>query len=132
ARHCDGAEPVLDDIPDADASGELALRVNRDLVVLNDVVGGTSWMIGEDMTPVDDWVITQEIQQRDEEEKEETVTSTITDVEEDRDQDNREPVANDDEFGVRAGANVVLPVTLNDTDPDGDLLLASLQGDQPG
>src|SRR5699024_706520 len=73
-----------------------------------------------------------EIQQRDEEEKEETVTSTITDVEEDRDQDNRDPVANDDEFGVRAGANVVLPVTRNDTDPDGDLLLASLQGDQPG
>src|SRR5699024_245665 len=40
--------------------------------------------------------------------------------------------ANDDEFGVRPGNSVVLPVTRNDTDPDGDLITVSVERDQPG
>ncbi|GAA4531011.1 Ig-like domain-containing protein [Brachybacterium paraconglomeratum] len=131
-RLCEGAEPVSEVVPEATASAELVLRVNRDLVVLNDHIGGLSWMIRDDMTMVDDWVITQDIQQNDEEKEIETVTSTITDVEADRDQENRPPTANDDDYGVRPGANVVLPVTRNDTDPDGDVLLAELSGEQPG
>lgn len=131
-RLCSGAEPIIDDVPEGTSSSTLALRVNRDLVVLNDGTDGMSWMIGEDMTLVDDWVVTQEVQQDEEEEKTETVTSTITDVQEDRERENRAPVANDDEYGVRAGSNAVLPVTRNDTDPDGDVLLAALEGDQPG
>ncbi|MGP9746359.1 Ig-like domain-containing protein [Brachybacterium sp. AOP29-B2-41] len=131
-RLCEGAEPASGVVPEATASSELVLRVNRDLVVLNDHVEGFSWMIRDDMTMVDDWVITQDIQQNDKEKETETVTSTITDVEADRDQENRPPTANDDEYGVRAGANVVLPVTRNDSDPDGDVLLAELSGEQPG
>ena len=131
ARICDGAEPVLEAVPEADAGAELVLRENHDLVVLDDASGSASWTIQKDMALVDDWVITQDIQQDEKEVEEETVTTTITDVEEERDQENRPPVANDDEHGVRPGANVVLPVTRNDTDPDGDVLLADVKGAQP-
>src|SRR5699024_11354320 len=49
-----------------------------------------------------------------------------------RDEENRAPTANDDSFGVRPGKSVVLPVTRNDTDPDGDILTVSVEGEQPG
>src|SRR5699024_5620563 len=68
---------------------------------------------------------------RGEEEKKETLTITITNIAAERDEENRPPVANDDEFGVRPGKSVVLPVVRNDTDPDGDLLTVSVEGDQP-
>lgn len=132
ARICEGHEPVIEAVPEAGPGADLRLRVNRDLVVLNDTVAGLSWMIRDSLKIVDQWVIEQEIQQDEQEEKEkEVVTSTITDVQEDRDQENRPPVAEDDEFGVRPGMNVVLPVTRNDSDPDGDVLLADLEGKQP-
>ncbi|HIY23915.1 MAG TPA: tandem-95 repeat protein [Candidatus Brachybacterium merdigallinarum] len=133
-RLCPGQESeeaLAESIPEAQSGADLALRVNQELAVLNDTVSGLSWMIQDDMTLVDDWVIDQHIQEDDTEEVEETFTTTITNVDAERDQENRPPVANDDEFGVRAGQNVVLPVTRNDTDPDGDVLTASLVGEQP-
>src|SRR5699024_11735729 len=93
-RICAGAEPVLEAVPEADAGAELVLRENHDLVALDDASGSASWTIQKDMALVDDWVITQDIQQDEKEVEEETVTTTITDVEEERDQENRPPVAN--------------------------------------
>lgn len=132
-RACEGAEVASDHVPEADSAGDLTLRVNQDLVVLNDQAFGTSWMIAQDMEPVDDWVIEQEIQKQNTTEKEkETLTTTVSNTVPERDQENRDPVANDDEFGVRPGASVVLPVTRNDTDADGDVLTVSVDGEQPG
>lgn len=132
-RACAGAEAVAEPVPDADSSADLRLRVNHDLVVLNDQEFGLSWMISDDMQVVDDWQITQEIQTNSSKDKEkETLTTTITNIAAERDQENRPPTANDDEFGVRPGQAVVLPVTRNDTDPDGDLLTVKVQGEQPG
>src|SRR5699024_11723662 len=86
----------------------------------------------ESMQLVDDWVIAQEIQTSTSEEKEkETLTTTITNTAAERDEENRPPTANDDTFGVRPGKSVVLPVTKNDTDPDGDILPAEGRGTQP-
>jgi hypothetical protein len=132
-RVCEGdEEPVVDSVPEVSSGADLKLRVNHDLVVLNDQEFGLSWMIAADMQVVDDWQIQQNIQTSTTEEKEEeTLTTTIENIEAERDQENRPPVANDDEFGVRPGQSVVLPVTRNDTDPDGDLLTVALQGEQP-
>lgn len=131
-RAC-GEDVVSETIPEADANGDLVLRVNHDLVVLNDQKFGLSWMITEDMQIVDQWKIKQEIQTSDAEEKEEeTLTTTITNTAAAREEKNRPPVANDDQFGVRPGQSVVLPVTRNDTDPDGDILTVDVQGEQPG
>jgi hypothetical protein len=86
----------------------------------------------DSMQLVDDWVIDQEIQTDQSQEKEkETLTTTIENVAAEREEENRSPTANDDTFGVRPGQNVVLPVTRNDIDPDGDVLTVSVEGDQP-
>ena len=131
-RACDGEETVAETIPQADNAADLTLRVNRDLVVLNDQKFGLSWEIMDNMQVVDNWVITQDIQTSTSEEKEkETLTTTITNTAAERDEENRPPTANDDTFGVRPGKSVVLPVTKNDTDPDGDILTVEVQGDQP-
>lgn len=131
-RACEGTDPVIDVVPEANSAGDLVLRVNHDLVILNDQKFGLSWMITEQMQLVKDWNIQQNIQTSETQEREEeTLTSTITNIAAEREEKNRDPIANDDQFGVRAGQSVVLPVTRNDTDPDGDILTASVSGDQP-
>ena len=132
-RACEGQETVAESIPDAENSGDLTLRVNQDLVVLNDQKFGLSWEIMDSMQLVDNWVINQDIQTNTSQEKEkETLTTTITNIAAERDEENRPPTANEDTFGVRPGKSVVLPVTKNDTDPDGDILTVGVEGDQPG
>ncbi|UEJ82499.1 Ig-like domain-containing protein [Brachybacterium halotolerans subsp. kimchii] len=120
-----GGEVKADTIEDARDESDLALRVNGDLVVLNDQESGLSWMISQDMTLVDDWVVTQDIKKDDrKQEEKETKTSTVANLDYDRKEDNRDPVANPDEMGVRPGSSTVLDVLRNDTDPDGDVLTA--------
>jgi hypothetical protein len=131
-RACEGEEPDVDVIPDAEPGADLSLRQNRDLVVLNDQKFGLSWEIMDSMQLVDDWVIDQDLQTDESKEKEEeTLTTTIENVAAERDEENRPPTANDDTFGVRPGQNVVLPVTRNDVDPDGDVLTVDVEGEQP-
>lgn len=132
-RACEGSEPVAEAVPKADSEADLTFRVNQDLVVLNDQEFGLSWKIAENMEVVNDWSITQEIQTDKTKEKEkETLTTTISNTAAEREEKNRKPTANDDELGVRPGTSVVLPVTRNDTDPDGDILTVALEGSQPG
>ncbi|MGO1895039.1 MAG: Ig-like domain-containing protein, partial [Brachybacterium sp.] len=132
-RACEGEEPVKETIPHAKGEADLKLRVNRDLVVLNDQKFGLSWEIMDSMALVDDWLLTQEIQTNESKEKEkETLTTTITNIAAERDEENRPPTANNDDYGVRPGKSVVLPVTRNDTDPDGDILSVDVHGEQPG
>ena len=98
-----------------DAS-ELVFRTNRDVVVLNDIVNGTSWLVQEPgLTRVDDW---------------DSVDPNVADPQvADADDEstsqkkNTPPTAVEDEFGARPGSTVVLPVTLNDIDADGDVLV---------
>lgn len=129
---CGDQEAQAEAVPKASGGADLVLRRNRDLVVLNDQQTGMAWMISQDMQLVDEWSITQPIKTEQEQEtEEETVTSTIENIAQERDEENRPPVAHDDAFGVRAGQNVVLPVVRNDTDPDGDVLTVALKGEQP-
>lgn len=130
-RDCVGeADDLATDIEGLDSASVLRFRVNRDVVVLNDVVGGAAWMASESMQRVDNWnEITPPEGEAEEDEQttEETVETTLPE----RSEKNTPPIATDDEFGVRPGRTTLLPVLDNDSDPDGDVLVASVADDGP-
>ncbi len=124
-RDCPGdADDTVRDVPGVEPTSKLRFRVNRDVVVLNDVFGGAAWMASDSMQRVDNWQdITPPEGQGDDEDKttEETVQTTLPE----RTDQNTPPIAQDDQYGVRPGRTTVLPVLDNDTDADGDVLVAS-------
>jgi large repetitive protein len=131
-RDCsDDANDLATDIPDIDPTAELRFRQNRDVVVLNDVIGGAAWMASDSMQRVDNWEdITppEGESEEDEQTTEETVETTLPE----RTEVNTPPVAVDDDFGVRPGRTTILPVLDNDTDADGDVLTITLPNGDPG
>ncbi|MEV4736385.1 MULTISPECIES: Ig-like domain-containing protein [unclassified Microbacterium] len=130
-RECPGDSNDVDErIEGAEQSKSLTFRVNRDVIILNDAVGGAAWMANESLQRVDNWndLTPPEGETQDEEDTtEETVETTLPD----RKEENTPPVAEDDEFGVRPGATTLLPVLDNDNDPDGDVLVATIAEAQP-
>ncbi|WP_309066662.1 Ig-like domain-containing protein [Microbacterium sp.] len=130
-RDCSGESLDLrNDIPGAEESAAVTFRVNRDIIVLNDIIGGQAWLPTKSLQRVDDWsvLVPPEGETEDEEETtEETVETSLPE----RTEDNTPPTAEDDDLGVRPGGSTLLPVLDNDNDPDGDVLAASLVGDQP-
>jgi large repetitive protein len=130
-RECPGdANDVNERIEGAEQSKSLTFRVNRDVIILNDAVGGAAWMANESLQRVDNWndLTPPEGETQDEEDTtQETVETTLPD----RKEENTPPVAEDDSFGVRPGASTLLPVLDNDNDPDGDVLVAALAEAQP-
>ncbi|GAT74335.1 fibronectin type III domain protein [Microbacterium sp. HM58-2] len=130
-RECAGdANDVNEKIAGAEDSASLKFRVNRDVIILNDAVGGAAWMADDSLKRVDNWddIVPPEGESEDQEEStEETVETTLPE----RSDVNTPPIAEDDSFGVRPGASVILPVLDNDNDPDGDVLVAALAEAQP-
>jgi hypothetical protein len=127
-RDCPGTDHdedlVLEGIDDDTA---LVYRVNRDQIVLNDMVGGTLWMAADDFTKVDDWDLTiPENAEGDEAESEESTPEHVDQFVADRTEENRPPIAADDSVGVRPGRTTVLDVLGNDIDPDGDVMTVSV------
>ncbi|GAB3598350.1 Ig-like domain-containing protein [Microbacterium tumbae] len=124
------ANDLVEDIPDIKPTANLAFRVNRDVIVLNDVVGGAAWLATESLQQVDNWNdITPP--EGETEEEEDTTEETVETSLPERSEENTVPIAEDDEFGVRPGGTTYLPVLDNDTDADGDVLVASLASKQP-
>ncbi|WP_402372614.1 Ig-like domain-containing protein [Isoptericola rhizosphaerae] len=133
-RDCPGVDHdedmVLEGISDTTA---LAYRVNRDVIVLNDMVNGTVWMAAEDFQKVDDWELTiPEDAEGEEAESEETIPEQVDQFVADREAKNKPPIAADDSFGVRPGRTTVLDVLGNDVDPDGDVMTASVESAPEG
>ncbi|MGO2518512.1 MAG: Ig-like domain-containing protein [Microbacterium sp.] len=130
-RECPGdANDVSEEIPGVKDSASLTFRVNRDVIILNDTVGGAAWLANESLQQVDNWndLTPPEGETEDEEETtEETVETTLPE----RTPENTPPVAEDDDFGVRPGQTTMLSVLDNDNDADGDVLVASLAEKQP-
>lgn len=131
ARMCaDRAQDVAQNLTGAvSGTSGLVLRQNRDVVVVNDTRFGGVWMVAEHAQKVDTWnqVIpkTQKQQQKQKSQQQKTLTLHQ------RDKQNHPPVAHDEQFGVRPGRQTLLPVTDQDSDPDGDVLSASLVGSAP-
>ncbi len=97
-----GAEPVP------------VLRSNNSRMILNDTESGWVWTVpdGALVPSSQDWAIAAAAD--DDTDDEEEQASVIT--------ERKPPVAEDDQFGVRAGQLVSLPVLLNDHDPNEDIL----------
>ncbi|WP_231938457.1 Ig-like domain-containing protein [Arthrobacter sp. B6] len=110
------------EVPKASASPSYVFRVNRALVVLNDVNSGNVWLVNQNMQLVNNWddvIPPKETSDDADKDSADEVQQTVLP---DRTKPNSAPVANPDSFGVRAGKTTVLPVLDNDTDPDGDIL----------
>ncbi|MDT3345447.1 Ig-like domain-containing protein [Microbacterium aquilitoris] len=125
-RDCTGdGDDVQKTIKGVKKSSQLRFRVNRDVVVLNDIFGGSAWMASDALQQVDNWEdITPPEGEGEEEEEttEETIQSTLPE----RTEQNTAPVAENDRYGVRPGRTTVLPVLENDLDADGDVLVAKV------
>lgn len=127
-RDCAGTDNDLNQRLDGvDPSSVLAYRVNRNVIVLNDLAAGTLWLASDEYEKVDDWDL--KLPEDAEGEKQESETSTPEQVDQfiaDRAAPNRPPQPADDELGVRPGRTTTLNVLSNDVDPDGDVMAASV------
>ena len=102
---CDGAEATVAEVPDVGPSPEMVFRVNRNQIVLNDVVSGTVWRIdGKTAERISDWDALQKTQD----------DKPEADPNPDQQAKQTPPVANPDDLGVRNGRTTVLHVLDND------------------
>ncbi|MBT2595436.1 Ig-like domain-containing protein [Arthrobacter sp. ISL-72] len=110
------------EVPKASASPSYVFRVNRDLVVLNDVNSGNVWLVNQNMQLVNNWDDVIPPQQTSDDADKDSADEVQQTVLPDRTKPNNPPNAKPDTFGIRAGKTTILPVLDNDTDPDGDVL----------
>ncbi|NYI46697.1 hypothetical protein BJ993_003777 [Nocardioides aromaticivorans] len=116
-RDCpDDEDDDTDPVPDMQDGAELRFRVNRDVIVLNDVRTGDAWLVQQPgKAKIDNWP-----QVDPQNENRSKIKKTTDEV---PDQENRPPEPGDDDLGARPGRSTVLPVVaLNDHDPDGDII----------
>jgi hypothetical protein len=128
---CEGRQPAAQDIDQPTAGNRLEFRVNRSIVVLNNLNNGNVWLPSENMRLVDNWddVVPPEQEETEEEGDEKSALQSFEDTLAERTDQNREPTAVDDEFGIRPGRTTILSVLDNDSDPDGDVLIVSEHGE---
>lgn len=113
-----------EDREDLNQATSAVFRVNRSAIVLNNTEDGGVWLPDENMIKVDNWdQINSDLKKEDQ--KQDDTTRTDQEAPAERREQNTPPDAVDDEFGVRPGRSVSLPVIVNDTDPDGDVLVAT-------
>lgn len=119
-RECQGAETrlALSSMP---GSAQLAFVRGTHGIVLNDLSGGSSWAVADAGQLIDNWAQLTAPEEEQEEIVDEDAPPEIDPVQ-------KPPVALDDEFGARPGRATVLPVLLNDYDPNGDVLVISEVG----
>ncbi|PZE77206.1 Ig-like domain-containing protein [Curtobacterium sp. MCBD17_019] len=108
---CDGrAVQRLDAVPSGAA---LTVQHNGDTVVANDPESGRTWAIDRSGQLIDNWG--DLIQKQDDRQQRQASSDDAT-----ADTEQKPPVATDDVLGARPGRTTVLPVLLNDYDPNGD------------
>ncbi|MBH0131474.1 tandem-95 repeat protein [Salinibacterium sp. NK8237] len=119
-RRCptDPGEGIMLQLSEMDANAQLSYAVNGSRAVLNDRLSGRTWAVQEAGELIDNW---NQLITADDEEPE--VEQNLLDVEPEVDSVQQPPVAVDDTFGARPGRATVLPILLNDYDPNGDVLV---------
>ncbi|MCS5719892.1 Ig-like domain-containing protein [Herbiconiux sp. CPCC 205763] len=118
-QRCADEEPKEGTLAGAASANGLAFRTDGlGGVLLSDTVTGRSWDVTRDNAPIDNWndLLPDTTA---EEQSDDTVTDEPVTV----DPAQRPPVAVDDELGARPGRSTVLPVLLNDYDPNGDVIV---------
>ncbi len=131
-RDCPGdADDVHLAVERIASSKSPVFRTNRDVIVLNDTATGLVLLVNAGMVAVENWQPV-ETQVKDERTKQDDTTTPDDALQQKADRSQqRPPEAVDDEFGVRPGRQTTLNVLANDTDPDGDVLTATVK-DAPG
>ncbi len=121
---CDGMAPVAQDIGQPTTGSDLEFRVNHGVIALNNLQNGNAWVVSSNIRLVNNWaqVNPNQVQTTSNNGQEKPVQQSFADQLANRTDVNHQPVANDDNFGVRPGRTTVLPVLANDTDQDGDVL----------
>ncbi len=128
-RDCEGQDNDVDQVLEGvDASTSLTYRVNRDVIVLNDVANGQLWMAADKFEMVDDWDLKMpEDAEGEKTESEQTTPQQVDQFVAERNKANRAPEAKDDSFGVRPGRTTILNILGNDVDPDGDVMVVDVK-----
>jgi hypothetical protein len=129
-RQCaaDGPRGVTMPLSGVAANMKLTLRSNGNRVVLNDSRSGETWAVQDSGELINNWddLITPKDQQQQQQQKNEDTPPQL-------EKDELPPVAVDDNFGARPGRSSVLPVLLNDYDPNGDVIsITGVTGINPG
>jgi hypothetical protein len=101
-------------------NARLSFAVNGTRAVLNDRRTGKSWAVQRDGELIDNWndLIAVDDNQPEVQQNDDSLPPQVETVQ-------QPPVAVNDEFGARPGKTTVLPVLLNDYDPNGDVLIVS-------
>ncbi|MEP6477745.1 MAG: Ig-like domain-containing protein [Rhodoglobus sp.] len=96
----------------------LSFVANGDRLVLNDERSGGSWAVQRSGELIDNWdeLITVDENQPQQQENDQDTPPEVDKVQ-------QPPIAIDDVFGARPARATVLPVLLNDYDPNGDVLV---------
>lgn len=120
-RACGSADPVTMTLAAMPVDAvRLMFAHNGERVVLNDPRGGGSWAVQERGELIDNWEGLAHVQQQQQQVKEDNLDTPPV-----FEKVQQPPVAVDDKFGARPGRSAILPVLLNDYDPNGDVLVIS-------
>ncbi|CAN5619727.1 Ig-like domain-containing protein [soil metagenome] len=121
-RQCesDEGEPTTQRLATIPANAQLSYLTNGPLTVLNDRRSGKTWAVQRSSELIDNWddLIVNDDDQPEEQQNDENLPPQEEKVQ-------LPPIAVDDAFGARPGRSTVLPVLLNDYDPNGDVLIVS-------
>ncbi|QTX05140.1 Ig-like domain-containing protein [Agromyces archimandritae] len=125
-RGCADAEGQLTELARPAGAPDLVFRTAGEAIVLNDARSGRSWAPADGYGLIDNWDAI-----RDAEQTEETVERPDPDTPPTIEKAQLPPVAVDDELGARPGRSTILPVLLNDSDANGDVLVIESIGEVP-
>jgi len=120
-RQCEGeGDATTLDLASMPTSAQLSFRANGQQAVLNDRRSGAVWAVQRSGELINNWsdLIVDESEAPEEELAADDVPVELEKVQ-------QPPVAVDDEFGARPGQATILPILLNDYDPNGDVLVVS-------
>lgn len=120
-RQCGDRDAETFDLVGMDSSAAgLIFQGNGDRVVLNDPRTGRTWAVQQRGELIDNWDELVSLQ-----DDQEQLEQDNPDAPPEYEKDQLPPVAVDDDFGARPGRATLLPVLLNDYDPNGDALVIS-------
>ncbi len=126
-RLCDGAAPYTAGLEGLSTAVEPVFRVNRSVVVLNDVRDGRVWLPDRDTAVREpSWQdVVPEQDPGDQQQAADQVPRTVQESSAECGSDAVPPQAVDDDFGARAGRATILPVLDNDSSADCAILVIS-------
>ncbi|HEY4225225.1 MAG TPA: Ig-like domain-containing protein [Pseudolysinimonas sp.] len=109
-----GGKLTLDEMP---GGAHLSFAANQQQLVLNDARSGSTWAVQSQGELIDNWA---DLIPKDDDQQ---AQQNNQDVPPTVDPEQKPPVAVDDDFGARPGKATLLPVLLNDYDPNADVLV---------